>query len=265
MSKAQAFLACSLSWRTQAVAGKIMSGVTVATMMRSSSSAPTPRLSRASRAAGRASALVGVPGGATWRSRIPVRVRIHSSEVSTIFSRSALVITRAGTWRPTAVMAARIGAEPIWPLGGLLSRGTVRKVAAETLLKRTVGRRSRRAAVTAGQPLGGRARGIEGEQAPVGERGGHDASPLPPSRAREGAGRGEGETSHAPQATHEGHVLHQGQVGHPPDALVGLAPGEDGLVAVGQAQEARAAGHAELDHAIEDPRRVDGEAEGASR
>ena len=33
---------------------------------------------------------------ATRRSRIPVRVRIHSSEVSTIFSSSALVSTRSG-------------------------------------------------------------------------------------------------------------------------------------------------------------------------
>src|SRR5512147_1697768 len=38
---------------------------------------------------------------------MPVRVRIHSSEVSTIFSRSAFVITRSGTWVPRAVIAAR--------------------------------------------------------------------------------------------------------------------------------------------------------------
>jgi hypothetical protein len=74
-----------------------MSGVTVATMIRSISSGETPRRSRAMRAARAARSLVAVPGSTTWRSRIPVRVRIHSSEVSTIFSRSALVITRLGT------------------------------------------------------------------------------------------------------------------------------------------------------------------------
>jgi len=36
------------------------------------------------RAARAASSLVGVPGSAMWRCRIPVRVRIHSSDVSTI-------------------------------------------------------------------------------------------------------------------------------------------------------------------------------------
>ncbi len=39
---------------------------------------------------------------------MPVRVRIHSSVVSTIFSRSALVTTREGTWVPSAVIAARL-------------------------------------------------------------------------------------------------------------------------------------------------------------
>src|SRR3972149_1070069 len=39
---------------------------------------------------------------------MPVRVRIHSSLVSTSFSRSALVTTRSGTWVPSAVMQARL-------------------------------------------------------------------------------------------------------------------------------------------------------------
>ena len=39
---------------------------------------------------------VSSPSAAIRRSRIPVRVRIHSSLVSTICSRSALVITRSG-------------------------------------------------------------------------------------------------------------------------------------------------------------------------
>ncbi len=40
---------------------------------------------------------------ATRRSRMPVRVTIHSSEVSTIRSRSALVSTWAGAYRPQPV------------------------------------------------------------------------------------------------------------------------------------------------------------------
>ena len=97
MSKPQAFVAPSWSCTRQAVAGKGMSGVTVATMMRSTSAGLTLARSRHSRAARVARALVPVPGSTTWRCRIPVRVRIHSSEVSTTFARSALVITRSGT------------------------------------------------------------------------------------------------------------------------------------------------------------------------
>ncbi len=74
-----------------------MSGVTVATMIRSTSLAPMPRRSRHSRAARTARSLLPVPGATTWRWRMPVRVRIHSSVVSTNFSSSALVITRSGT------------------------------------------------------------------------------------------------------------------------------------------------------------------------
>jgi hypothetical protein len=52
--------------------------------------------------------LVGVPGSTTCRRSMPVRVRIHSSEVSTILSRSALVSTFSGTKVPRAVMLARL-------------------------------------------------------------------------------------------------------------------------------------------------------------
>src|SRR5215472_11592652 len=38
---------------------------------------------------------------------MPVRVRIHSSLVSTIFSKSAFVSTRGGTYVPRAVILAR--------------------------------------------------------------------------------------------------------------------------------------------------------------
>ena len=51
MSNPQAFEAPIWVWTRQAVAGKIMSGVTVATMMRSISEAAMPRRSRHSRAA----------------------------------------------------------------------------------------------------------------------------------------------------------------------------------------------------------------------
>src|ERR1700726_700502 len=47
-----------------------------------------------------------MPLSTTWGSRMPVRVRIHSSLVSTIFSRSALVITRGGTYPATPVIFA---------------------------------------------------------------------------------------------------------------------------------------------------------------
>ena len=43
-------------------------------------------------------------GAATRRSRMPVRVRIHSSDVSTMRSRSALLSTRSGTYEPQPVM-----------------------------------------------------------------------------------------------------------------------------------------------------------------
>src|SRR5438309_12084128 len=38
------------------------------------------------------------------RSLMPVRVKIHSSVVSTIFSRSAFVSTRSGTYEPVPTM-----------------------------------------------------------------------------------------------------------------------------------------------------------------
>src|SRR3989442_1553035 len=45
-------------------------------------------------------------GAEIRRSRIPLRSRIHSSEVSTIFSRSALESTRSGTYMPVPTMVA---------------------------------------------------------------------------------------------------------------------------------------------------------------
>ena len=74
-----------------------MSGVEVATMTTSSSAGSTPARSSAWRAAGIARSLAAWSSRAIRRSLMPVRVVIHSSFVSTIFSRSAFVRTRSGT------------------------------------------------------------------------------------------------------------------------------------------------------------------------
>jgi hypothetical protein len=80
----------------QAVAGKNMSGVTVATMMSWMSSAVTPASAMARRAASEARSLVAWSAAAMRRSLMPVREVIHSSLVSTIFERSSLVSTFSG-------------------------------------------------------------------------------------------------------------------------------------------------------------------------
>jgi hypothetical protein len=69
----------------------------VATMMRSLCSAVTPARSIALRAALVAMSEVYSSSAAMRRSLMPVRVVIHSSVVSTIFSKSALVTTFSGT------------------------------------------------------------------------------------------------------------------------------------------------------------------------
>ena len=57
-----------------------------------------PRVAeRLARAASLPRSDVATPGSTMCRSRMPVRCRIHSSVVSTSFSRSALVSTRGGT------------------------------------------------------------------------------------------------------------------------------------------------------------------------
>src|SRR5262245_4878890 len=53
------------------------------------------------------------PSATMWRSLIPVRVVIHSSEVSTSFSRSALDRIRFGTAAPVPRILARITTEPL--------------------------------------------------------------------------------------------------------------------------------------------------------
>jgi len=108
-SKPQAWGAPSLCWTRQAVAGKDMSGVTVATMMTSSSEASMPRRERQILAASKAKSLVATPLSTMWRSRMPVRSVIHWSLVATIFSRSALVSRWGGTKDPTEEILARTG------------------------------------------------------------------------------------------------------------------------------------------------------------
>ena len=88
----------------QPVEGKVRSPVTVPTMIWSSSVAFTPAASSARLAASEARADAGVFGSAIRRSLIPVRVVIHSSEVSTIFSRSWFVRTRSGVNEPVPTM-----------------------------------------------------------------------------------------------------------------------------------------------------------------
>ena len=77
-----------------------MSGVTVATMIASISWGSMPPRANAIFAASAARSLVATPLSTTWRSRIPVRLNIHSSLVSTIFSKSLLVIDSRRNIRP---------------------------------------------------------------------------------------------------------------------------------------------------------------------
>ena len=96
-SKPQALVAPILCCSRHAVLGNIMSGVVVPTTMKSMSAGVMPAWAIACSAASFARSEVATPGSTMWRSRIPVRCWIHSSLVSTIFSRSALVSTRGGT------------------------------------------------------------------------------------------------------------------------------------------------------------------------
>lgn len=74
-----------------------VSGVMVETMIRSISSGCNPQDSSARWAAFVPMWEVYSSGAAMRRSTMPVRSMIHSWEVSTIFSRSALVRRRSGT------------------------------------------------------------------------------------------------------------------------------------------------------------------------
>src|SRR6266567_193853 len=97
-------LAPSLACRMHALDGKIMSGVVVATTMRSSSDAEIPAAASACREAASARSLVSSPAAAIRRSQMPVLDRTHSSLVSIRRARSALVSTCAGRYDPVPAM-----------------------------------------------------------------------------------------------------------------------------------------------------------------
>src|SRR6185436_10633457 len=65
-----------------------------------------PATARASRAAWTLRVVVVSLSAAMRRSRMPVRLTIHSSDVSTSFSRSWFVITRDGAYMPQPVISA---------------------------------------------------------------------------------------------------------------------------------------------------------------
>jgi len=81
---------------SQAVEGSHRSGVAVETIRMSTSIGSMPAFSMALRAARAPISAALMSGSAMRRSRMPVRVRIHSSEVSTISSSSSFVRTRSG-------------------------------------------------------------------------------------------------------------------------------------------------------------------------
>ena len=108
-SNPKAFLAPTLSQIILAVAGNNMSGVTVQQITQSISAGSMPRFLHSSITAGAPRSELPFPSPfKIRRSETPVLVRIHSSLVSTIFSRSKFVSLSSGTYPPTAVMAAVI-------------------------------------------------------------------------------------------------------------------------------------------------------------
>jgi multidrug efflux pump len=84
--------ACTLT----AVAGKVWSGVAVASTIRSRSLPLIPACARARRAAATARSEVSSPGAAMRRSPMPVRWRIQASEVSRRRASSSFVTIRSG-------------------------------------------------------------------------------------------------------------------------------------------------------------------------
>src|SRR5271169_2809350 len=106
--------------------GNTRSGVVVPTQMRSMSAALTCAAAMARRAACSARSVVVSPSLATWRRSIPVRERIHSSLVSTNFSRSALVSTFSGRKLPVPAMREYIAILRSLTSGGQTLRDSFR-------------------------------------------------------------------------------------------------------------------------------------------
>ena len=96
----------SLRWVHTAVEGKGISPVVVATTIMSICSGLTPALSSASRPAASARSDVTVPSSANRRDSMPVRSRIHSSDVSIWVSNQVFGTARGGSADPTPVMVA---------------------------------------------------------------------------------------------------------------------------------------------------------------
>ena len=100
MSKAKPCRMPRRFWISTAVAGKVLFGVEVASTIRSMSAGVRPALSSAARAAASPSEAVVSSSAAMWRWRMPVRWAIHSSEVSTMPSKSAFFMMRRGSAEP---------------------------------------------------------------------------------------------------------------------------------------------------------------------
>ncbi len=96
MSKPKPLVTPSAACTRSAVAGKASSGVLVARMIASTSAGSAPASASAARAAAVPMNAAVSCGAAMWRWRMPVRSRIHSSDVSTVRASSSLLTTRSG-------------------------------------------------------------------------------------------------------------------------------------------------------------------------
>ena len=110
----------SSRWTRQAVLGTREPGEKVATSTAPISSRPRPAFSScstAARAAPIAREVVSSSGPANRRCRMPVRVAIHWSLVSTSFARWSLVTTCAAGWLPVAMMLMPVICSPSFSPG----------------------------------------------------------------------------------------------------------------------------------------------------
>ena len=103
-SKPQHFVAPILDWMSEAVFGKNMSGVVVPTTMTSMSSGVSPACAMAFSEASLPRSDAATPFSTMWRVLIPVRCRIHSSDVSTIWLSIWLSRIFGGTYVASALM-----------------------------------------------------------------------------------------------------------------------------------------------------------------